>query len=152
MKKMIKRKTVILCMLLLGISVSGCGKTREVDEASSKVIQISVAPEETSPTPAPDQVASVAVTTNGNLTMVNTYLAEQDAAGISSAESSDSQSVPTVQITVSTQQITMSKTAVHQILRNRKQVITGADYNGEKEYHRFSHGNLCPHSILHKKM
>ena len=99
MKKMIKRKTVILCMLLLGISVSGCGKTREVDEASSKVIQISVAPEETSPTPAPDQVASVAVTTNfdihttnGNLTMVNTYLAEQDAAGISFAESSDSQS------------------------------------------------------------
>ena len=82
MKKMIKRKTVILCMLLLGISVSGCGK----------VIQISVAPEETSPTPAPDQVASAAVTTNGNLTMVNTYLAEQDAAGISSAESSDSQS------------------------------------------------------------
>ena len=88
MKKMIKRKTVILCMLLLGISVSGCGKTRKVDEASSKVIQISVAPEETSPTP----VASAAVTTNGNLTMVNTYLAEQDAAGISSAESSDSQS------------------------------------------------------------
>ena len=40
----------------------------------------------------PDQVASAAVTTNGNLTMVNTYLAEQDAAGISSAESSDSQS------------------------------------------------------------
>ena len=92
MKKMIKRKTVILCMLLLGISVSGCGKTKEVDETSSKVIQISVAPEETSPTPAPDQVASSAVTTNGNLTMVNTYLAEQDAAGISSAESSDSQS------------------------------------------------------------
>ena len=56
------------------------------------MIQISVAPEETSPTPAPDQVASAAVTINGNLTMVNTYLAEQDAAGISSAESSDSQS------------------------------------------------------------
>ena len=92
MKKMIKRKTVILCMLLLGISVSGCGKTRETDETSSKVIQISVAPEEISPTPAPDQVDSAAVTTNGNLTMVNTYLAEQDAAGISSAESSDSQS------------------------------------------------------------
>ena len=152
MKKMIKRKTVILCMLLLGISVSGCGKTRELDEASSKVIQISVAPEETSPTPAPDQVASAAVTTNGNLTMVNTYLAEQDAAGISSAEVQTAKVMPTVQITVSTQQITMSKTAVHQILRNRKQVITGADYNGEKEYHRFSHGNLCPHSILHKKM
>ena len=73
---MIKRKTVILCMLLLGISVSGCGKTREVDKASSQVIH----------------VASAAVSTNGNLTMVNTYLAEQDAAGISSAESSDSQS------------------------------------------------------------
>ena len=90
MKKMIKRKTVILCMLLFGISVSGCGKTREADEASSKVIQISVAPEETSPTPAPDQVDSAAVTTNGNLTMVNKYLEEQDEAGISSAESSDS--------------------------------------------------------------
>lgn len=152
MKKMIKRKTVILCMLLLGISVSGCGKTREVDEASSKVIQISVAPEETSPTPAPDQVASAAVTTNGNLTMVNTYLAEQDAAGISSRKVQTAKVMLTVQITVSTQQITMSKTAVHQILRNRKQVITGADYNGEKEYHRFSHGNLYPHSILHKKM
>ena len=61
-------------MLLLGISVSGCGKTREVDEASSKVIQISVAPEETSPTPAPDQVASAAVTTNGNLTAITTAI------------------------------------------------------------------------------
>ena len=92
MKKMIKRKTVILCMLLLGISVSGCGKTREVDEASPKVIQLSVVPQEPSPTPAPDQEDYAAVNTNGNLTMVNTYLAEQDAAGISSAESSDSQS------------------------------------------------------------
>ena len=83
-------------MLLLGISVSGCGKNRETDETSSKVIQISVAPEEISPTPAPDQVDSAAVTTNGNLTMVNTYLAEQDAAGISSAESSDCNPVPFV--------------------------------------------------------
>ena len=142
---MIKRNTVILCMLLLGISVSGCGKTREVDEASSKVIQISVAPEETSPTPAPDQVASAAVTTNGiwqsRMQQVS-HLRKVQTAKV----------MLTVQITVATQQITMSKTAVHQILRNRKQVITGADYNGEKEYHRFSHGNLCPHSILHKKM
>ena len=92
MHRYIIKRLLMLIPVLLGISVSGCGKTREADETSSKVIQISVAPEETSPTPAPDQVASAAVTTNGNLTMVNTYLAEQDAAGISSAESSDSQS------------------------------------------------------------
>ena len=44
------------------------------------MIQISVAPEETTQTPAPDQIDSSAVTTNGNLTMVNEYLAGQTAS------------------------------------------------------------------------
>lgn len=84
-----KRKTVILCMMLFGVLFSGCGKEKETDEASSKVIQISVAPVEATPTPAPDQVNEAAVIRNGNLTMVNTYLAEQNASDISISQSAD---------------------------------------------------------------
>ena len=43
-------------MILLSVLTSGCGKEKTVDEASSQVIQISVAPVEATPTPAPDQV------------------------------------------------------------------------------------------------
>ena len=78
--KINKKKIAILCMVLLSVLASGCGKDKTVDEASSQVIQISVAPEETTPTPAPDQIDSSAVTTNGNLTMVNEYLAGQTAS------------------------------------------------------------------------
>ena len=78
--KINKKKIAILCMILLSVLTSGCGKEKTVDEASSQVIQISVAPEETTPTPAPDQIDSSAVTTNGNLTMVNEYLAGQTAS------------------------------------------------------------------------
>ena len=84
-----KRKTVILCMMLFGVLFSGCGKEKETDEASSKVIQISVAPVEATPTPAPDQVNGAAVTRNGNLTMVNTYLAEQNASDASISGGAD---------------------------------------------------------------
>ena len=54
------------------------------------MIQISVAPVEATPTPAPDQVDSAAVITNGNLTMVNNYLADQSTTDISASEISDS--------------------------------------------------------------
>ena len=86
-----KKTAIVLTVLLAGVKMTGCGK-KAADAKSTQVIQISVAPPSPTSTPAPDQVDSAAVTTNGNLTMVNTYLAEQDAAGISSAESSDSQS------------------------------------------------------------
>ena len=77
-----KQKLIILCMILACITISGCGKEKVVDEASSKVIQISVAPVVT-PTPAPDQINADAVATNGNLTMVNGYLAGQSSTDTS---------------------------------------------------------------------
>jgi preprotein translocase subunit Sec63 len=88
--KINKKKIAILCMVLLSVLASGCGKEKTVDEASSQVIQISVAPVEATPTPAPDQVDSAAVITNGNLTMVNNYLADQSTTDISASEISDS--------------------------------------------------------------
>ena len=71
---------ITICILAAAAAISGCGKKSAPDAASSQVIQISVAPEETTQTPAPDQIDSSAVTTNGNLTMVNEYLAGQTAS------------------------------------------------------------------------
>lgn len=88
--KINKKKIAILCMVLLSILTSGCGKEKTVDEVASKVIQISVAPVEATPTPSPDQVDSAAVVTNGNLTMVNAYLADQSTTDTSASGISDS--------------------------------------------------------------
>lgn len=88
--KINKKKIAILCMVLLSVLTSGCGKEKTVDEVSSQVIQISVAPVEATPTPAPDQVDSAAVVTNGNLTMVNDYLADQSTTDTSASGISDS--------------------------------------------------------------
>ena len=78
--KINKKAIITICILAAAAAISGCGKKSAPDAASSQVIQISVAPEETTQTPAPDQKASSAVTTNGNLTMVNEYLAGQTAS------------------------------------------------------------------------
>ena len=78
--KINKKAIITICILAAAAAISGCGKKTAPDAASSQVIQISVAPEETTPTPAPDQIDSSAVTTNGNLTMVNEYLAGQTAS------------------------------------------------------------------------
>lgn len=78
--KINKKAIITICILAAAAAISGCGKKSAPDTASSQVIQISVAPEETTPTPAPDQIDSSAITTNGNLTMVNEYLAGQTAS------------------------------------------------------------------------
>lgn len=78
--KINKKAIITICILAAAVAISGCGKKSAPDAASSQVIQISVAPEEITPTPAPDQIDSSAVTTNGNLTMVNEYLAGQTAS------------------------------------------------------------------------
>ena len=78
--KINKKAIITICILTAAAAISGCGKKSAPDAASSQVIQISVAPEETTPTPAPDQIDSSAITTNGNLTMVNEYLAGQTAS------------------------------------------------------------------------
>ena len=81
-----KKTTIVLTVLLAGIMLTGCGK-KAADAESTQVIQISVAPPSPTSTPAPDQVDSAAVTTNGNLTMVNEYLADQSTSG--AADSTD---------------------------------------------------------------
>lgn len=60
-----------MCLMLAGC---GCGKKSD-DPASQQVLKISITPE-------PDQIDSAAVVTNGNITMVNTYL--EDNPGSSS--------------------------------------------------------------------
>ena len=81
-----KKTAIVLTVLLAGVMMTGCGK-KAADAESTQVIQISVAPPSPTSTPAPDQVDSAAVTTNGNLTMVNEYLADQSTSG--AADSTD---------------------------------------------------------------
>lgn len=50
-------------------------REEKTDPASEQVLKISITPEP-SPTPAPEEINPEAVVTNGNLTMVNSYLAE----------------------------------------------------------------------------
>ena len=64
----------ILCVCTL---FSGCGKEKETDAASTQVLEITITPAVT-PTPAPGEVNPDAVITNGNLTMVNEYLAGEN--------------------------------------------------------------------------
>ena len=54
----------------------GCGKKKEKDPAQQQVLKITITPEAT-PTPKPDEVNAAAVVTNGNITMVNGYLAKE---------------------------------------------------------------------------
>ena len=75
-KKIICTAVVLCTCLLFG---SGCGKKKTEDAETSQVIQISIAPEQSEAvTPTPQQTNSAAVVTNGNLTMVNEYLAQQN--------------------------------------------------------------------------
>ncbi|MBQ7370377.1 MAG: hypothetical protein IJW67_00600 [Blautia sp.] len=69
---------ILLCMVL-----TGCGK--EKDPQTTEVIKLSITPEAT-PTPTPKVIQSSAVTTNGELTMVNEFRVSEDtAAGASDA-------------------------------------------------------------------
>lgn len=69
-------------LAMTGVLLTGCGSKKKNAEDES-VIKISTAPEPTA-TPAPEEIDPDAVTTNGNLTMVNEYLAENggEALGI----------------------------------------------------------------------
>lgn len=77
---------VLLCTALAGC---GCGK-KKTDPASEQVLKISITPEP-SPTPAPEEINPEAVVTNGDLTMVNGYLADGAASGDSGQASSAEQ-------------------------------------------------------------
>lgn len=85
MKKNIKRLFLAAGLLAMtGVLLTGCGSKKKNAEAES-VIKISTAPEPTA-TPDPKNVDPDAVTSNGDLTMVNEYLAENgsEALGIDS--------------------------------------------------------------------
>ena len=86
MKKNIKKLFLAAGLLAMtGALLTGCGSKKKNAEEES-VIKISAAPEPTA-TPDPKTVDPDAVTSNGNLTMVNEYLAENgsEALGIDGA-------------------------------------------------------------------
>ena len=83
MKKNIKKLFLAAGLLAItGALLTGCGSKKKNAEEES-VIKISTAPEPTA-TPDPKTVDPDAVTSNGNLTMVHEYLAENgsEALGI----------------------------------------------------------------------
>ena len=71
-------------LAMAGSLLAGCGSKKKNAEDES-VIKISTAPEPTV-TPDPKTVDPDAVTTNGDLTMVNEYLAESAEEGDANAE------------------------------------------------------------------
>ena len=74
MEKNIKQLFLAAGLLAMsGVLLTGCGSKKKNAEDES-VIKISTAPEPTA-TPALEEINPDAVTTNGNLTMVNEYLA-----------------------------------------------------------------------------
>lgn len=62
---------LLACSLLSGC---GCGKKKDEDPNSQEVLKISITPQPT-PTPDPVEIRPDSVVTNGNVTMVNEYLA-----------------------------------------------------------------------------
>ena len=89
MKKNIKKLFLAAGLLAMtGALLTGCGSKKKNAEAES-VIKISTAPEPTA-TPDPKTVDPDAVTSNGNLTMVNEYLAENGSEAPTPAASDGS--------------------------------------------------------------
>ena len=64
---------IALAVLLACCLLTGCKK--EKDPEGQQVMEITITPEP-SPTPEPSEINPDAVVTNGNLTMVNEYLAQ----------------------------------------------------------------------------
>lgn len=81
------RKKIQFCLLTAGILLcmvlTGCGK--EKDPQTTEVIRLSITPEAT-PTPTPKVIQSSAVTTNGELTMVNEFRVSEDTAAAGAAD------------------------------------------------------------------
>lgn len=83
MKKNVNKLFLVAgLMAMSAVLLTGCGSRKKTDAADS-VIKISTAPEPTA-TPDPKTVDPDAVTSNGNLTMVNEYLAENRGAALGS--------------------------------------------------------------------
>lgn len=90
--KSYKKYMTVSVLALLCVVAAGCGCSRKTsDPASQQVLKISITPEP-SPTPEPDQINSDAVVTNGNITMVNSYLEDNPDSSTenSTADGTDS--------------------------------------------------------------
>ena len=88
MKKRYGRNAIISLLALTCIGLTGCGGGKDTDPETEGVLEITITPIVT-PTPAPAEINPDAVTTSGNVTMVNSYLAEKESTGTSSQEDSD---------------------------------------------------------------
>ena len=76
MRYIVAGSALTLCVIMTGC---GCGQ-KKTDPASEQVLKISITPEP-SPTPAPDTVDAAAVTSNGDISMVNLYLDRKSISG-----------------------------------------------------------------------
>lgn len=89
MNNKLKKETAAAAVILLCAMLAGCGcGKKETDPASQQVLEISITPEPT-PTEAPEETDPSAVVSEGNITMVNSYLVEngaEDSDGQDTAE------------------------------------------------------------------
>lgn len=75
-----RNKWILSAVCLACLCLSGCGK--EKDPSTTEVMKLSVTPEAT-PTPTPKVIDPSAVTTSGELTMVNEYRAGEGSDHVS---------------------------------------------------------------------
>lgn len=79
-KPVILAVLLLLLVILAGSCACGKKKDKKPDAAAQEVLKISITPSPM-PTEAPEQVSKKAVSTNGNVTMVNEYLAQKEKKG-----------------------------------------------------------------------
>lgn len=84
-KKIIGASGILLCLFAGGC---GCGK-KEKDPAEEQVLEITITPAVT-PTPQPSEINPDAVTTSGDITMVNVYLEQKGDSGAGTNKQDDS--------------------------------------------------------------
>ena len=73
MKKIIRRILITISIMAAAAGLTGCGEKEEPDEASTRVMQLTITPRPTA-TPRPKEAFPEATATNEDLTMINMYL------------------------------------------------------------------------------
>ena len=81
MRYIVAGSALTLCVIMTGC---GCGQ-KKTDPASEQVLKNSIT-RDPSPTPTADTVDAAAVTSNGDISMVNLYLAENPSAVTNSTD------------------------------------------------------------------
>lgn len=92
MKERRKKQIIGVAGLLLCLFAGGCGcGKKESDPAEEKVLEITITPVVT-PTPQPSEINPDAVTTNGDITMVNSYLEQKSSSTAGDSQNDSAQS------------------------------------------------------------